>query len=162
MKFTDWIIQAVLLLHLNVIGIFSPQVAQRAKRMLFLTSFATTLAREGIIKRSVLETLNVDLKLAKNSKCLLLGEELSRNMWRHKSLGGKELGEGIGLKRYLSIEDGWDSNRNFLSLDEIRTLGDKVIFATPKWIQYNSEEMRDDVTDFFVLNPIISKPRVAA
>jgi hypothetical protein len=76
MKFTDWVIQLIILLHLSIVGLFSPEVAQRAKRMLFLTSLATTLAKEGIVKRNVLDTLNSDLKLARNERCLLLGKEI--------------------------------------------------------------------------------------
>lgn len=166
MKFTDWVIQLIVLLHLSIVGIFSPEVAMRAKRMLFLTSLATELAKEGIVKRNVLDTLNSDLKLARNDRCLLLGKEISKHMWRHKSLGGGTLSEGIGLQIPVPSHnsEGWDGRHdlkpevsNFLSLSDIRTLNDKVMTATPKWVKYDSAKMREDMTDFFVTNPIINR-----
>lgn len=167
MKFTDWVIQLIILLHLSVVGLFSPEVAQRAKRMLFLTSLATTLAKEGIVKRNVLDTLNSDLKLARNDRCLLLGKEISKHMWRHKSLGGATLSEGIGLHNYLKPREGWGDKdsilevSNFLSLSDINTLGSKVINATPKWVKYDSTKMQEDMTDFFVTNPVMSRVATA-
>lgn len=166
MKFTDWVIQLIILLHLSVVGLFSPEVAQRAKRMLFLTSLATALAKEGIVKRNVLDTLNSDLKLARNDRCLLLGKEISKHMWRHASLGGGTLSEGIGLQRHMLSNDNesWDvgsglktGTSNFLSLSDINTLGSKVINATPKWVKYDSIKMQEDMTDFFVTNPVMSR-----
>lgn len=164
MKFTDWVIQLIILLHLSVVGLFSPEVAQRAKRMLFLTSLATTLAKEGIIKRNVLDTLNNDLKLARNDRCLLLGKEISKHMWRHKCLNGTSLSVGIGLHDYLIPNGRHDIKNeisNFLSLSDINILGSKVINATPKWVRYDSTKMQEDMTDFFVTNPVMSRVATA-
>lgn len=165
MKLMDWIIQLIILTHLSIVGLFSPAVAQRAKRMLFLTSLATTLAKEGIVRKTVLDTLNNDLHLARNSRCLLLGEEVSRYMWKHDSLGGESLGEGIGLARYLDFKsEDWNNERDikdnptgFLSLNEISILSDKVINAAPKWVKYDNSKMQEDMTDFFITNPVIKQ-----
>jgi hypothetical protein len=90
-------------------------------------------------------------------------------MWRHKSLGGATLSEGIGLTPYLTINSDdqvgskhdnalFDYNTdNYLTLNDIQIVGDKVITATPKWIKYDSIKMQEDMTDFFVTNPVIHR-----
>lgn len=154
MKLTDYFIQIIILLHLAVVGLIKPEVAERAKRMLFVTSLATALAKEGIIKRNALDTLNTDLKLAKNDHCLLLGKELSKGMWSHSKLNGSAFEEGIyGVD--IRAKD------SFLSLNDIKLLGNKVISATPKWVKYDSNRMHEDMTDFFITHPVMKNINIS-
>lgn len=152
MKLTDYFIQMIILLHLMVVGFIKPEVAERARRMLFLTSLATALAKEGIIKRNILDSLNHDLKLASNDHCLLIGRELSNSMWSRKQ-SNKAL-----------FKEGWDGGPDiknpaeldsFMALDDIRTLSTKLIKAAPKWVKYDSGRMQADVTDFFITHPTL-------
>lgn len=154
MKLTDYFIQLIILLHLTIVGFIKPEVAERARRMLFLTSLATALAKEGIIQRNALDTLNTDLKLARNDHCLLLGREISKTMWTHKRLNGTAFDEGwdgIGLK----------PKDSFLSLNDIKILGSKVIHATPKWVKYDSNRMQEDMTDFFITHPVMKNINIS-
>ena len=152
MKLTEYFIQIILLAHLFIIGIFKPEVAERAKRMLFLTSLATTLAQEGIIQKNTLGVLNRNLKLAKNDKCLMLGEELTRVMWKPD-------------KRYYQLfKDNWfasDTNEpvshRYLAFDEIRSLSERVIDTSPSWVRYNATRMQEDVTDLFITNAVLKR-----
>lgn len=159
MRLSDHLIQLIILLHLTVLGFIKPEIAERAKRMLFLTSLATKLAREGVIKRNVLDTLNNDLKLAKNDHCLLLGKELSKSIWtRYK----------LNRSFKANKNDGWDgiddqyrtfvhnNSTSFLTLDDIRKISDGVISAAPNWIRYDVDRMQSDVTDLFMTHPVIN------
>lgn len=155
MKLTDYFIQWIILLHLTVVGFIKPEVAERAKRMLFLTSLATALAQEGIVKRNVLDSLNYDLKLATNDHCLLVGKELSSGMWSNNKVNGSLFKEGwdggpdpIGLNGKVELD-------RFLTLDDIRTLSTKLIKAAPDWVKYDSNRMQADVTDFFITHPTL-------
>lgn len=160
MKLTDYFIQMIILLHLMIVGFIKPEVAERARRMLFLTSLATALAKEGIIKRNILDSLNQDLKLASNDHCLLIGRELSNSMWS-RTQSNKAL-----------FKEGWDGGPDpigsngkveldrFLALDDIRTLSNKLIKAAPRWVLYDSGRMQADVTDFFITHPTLKSIKV--
>ena len=157
MKLTDYFIQIVLLLHLTVVGFIKPEVAERAKRMLFLTSLATALAKEGIIKRNILDSLNDDLKLAKNDHCLLLGKELSKTIWSHRRKSNTLFRDSwtrtpAVTDEGIFLEPATDS---FLGLDDIKKLSTKLIQAAPGWVKYDSGKMQADVTDLFITNPIL-------
>lgn len=151
MKLTEYFVQLILLSHLFIIGLFKPEVAERAKRMLFLTSLATTLAQEGIIKKNTLGVLNRNLKLAKNDKCLQLGEELSSVMWRPNK------------QYYYIFKDNWlniDVTKDnvagrYLPFDDIQLISKRVIDSSPSWIRYNNIRMREDVTDLFITNAVL-------
>lgn len=155
MKLTDYFIQWIILLHLTVVGFIKPEVAERAKRMLFLTSLATALAQEGIVKRNVLDSLNYDLKLARNDHCLLVGKELSSGMWSNNKINGSLFKEGWdGRHDPIGSSDKVELDR-FLTLDDIRTLSTKLIKAAPSWVKYDSNRMQADVTDFFITHPTL-------
>lgn len=151
MKLTEYFVQLILLSHLFIVGLFKPEVAERAKRMLFLTSLATTLAQEGIIKKNTLGVLNRNLKLAKNDKCLMLGEELSSVMWKPNK------------KYHYIFKDNWlglDAtndyvNGRYLPFDDIQLISKRVIDSSPTWIRYNNTRMREDVTDLFITNAVL-------
>lgn len=147
MKPIEYIMQIIILLHLSIVGLFKPEVAERARRMLFLTSLATTLAQEGIIKRNTLDVLNKNLNLAKNQSCLQLGEHISECIW-HQQV------------RYVTLfKDGWDtkliSDGKYLTLDDIRQLSPKVIQHSPSWLKYDQKKMQQDVTDLFMTNAVL-------
>lgn len=155
MKLTDYFIQWIILLHLTVVGFIKPEVAERAKRMLFLTSLATALAQEGIVKRNVLDSLNYDLKLARNDHCLLVGKELSSGMWSNNKVNCSLFKEGWdGGHDPIGSNDKVELDR-FLTLDDIRTLSTKLIKAAPGWVKYDSNRMQADVTDFFITHPTL-------
>lgn len=161
MKLSDYFIQAIILLHLTIVGFVKPEVAERAKRMLFVTSLATALAKEGIIKRNILDSLNYDLKLANNDHCLLLGKEMSRTMWNHKRLNNNLFKDGWdGLEDKPAKESTSVSKDSFLALDDIRILSAKLIQAAPNWVKYDSNRMQADVTDFFVTNPTLKSVKI--
>lgn len=150
MKPIEYIMQIIILLHLYIVGLFKPEVAERARRMLFLTSLATTLAQEGIIKRNTLDVLNKNLNLAKNQNCLQLGEHLSERVWHQET-------------RYTNLfKEGWDGkdiryneNGKYLTLDDIRQLSPKVINNSPSWLRYDQKKMHQDVTDLFMTNAVL-------
>lgn len=151
MKLTEYFVQLILLSHLFIVGLFKPEVAERAKRMLFLTSLATTLAQEGIIKKNTLGVLNRNLKLAKNDNCLKIGEELSCVLWRPTA------------DYRCAFKDNWLGRDNlsdnltdrYLPFDDIRHISDRVIQSSPTWIRYNNERMQEDVTDLFITNAVL-------
>lgn len=151
MKITEYFIQLILLSHLFIVGLFKPEVAERAKRMLFVTSLATTLAQEGIIKKNTLGVLNRNLKLARNEKCLMIGEELSCVMWKP-------------TKQHSPLfKDNWipsespniSTSDKYLTFDDIRIISNKVIKSSPSWIRYNNTRMQEDVTDLFITNAVL-------
>ena len=159
MKLSDYFIQLIVLLHLSIVGLFKPEEAERARRMLFLTSLATALAKEGIIKRNALDTLNEDLQLANSDDSLKLGKQLSTNIWSHKNLKGVARNEGWdGIKSYICTTDNENGTGNkeceYLSLNDIRVVGTKVIRATPDWIKYDKSKMQADVPDLFMTHAI--------
>lgn len=150
MKPVEYVVQLIILLHLSIVGLFKPEVAERARRMLFLTSLATTLSREGIIKTNTLDNLNKSLHLANNDSCLEIGEHISSSIWKYN-------------KNYKStFKDGWDNGTcidvgEYLSLDDIREISPKVIDASPTWLRYNGLKMQQDVTDLFITHAVLKK-----
>lgn len=155
MKLTDYFIQLIILLHLTIVGFIKPEVAERAKRMLFLTSLATALAKEGIIKRNALDSLNYDLKLARNDHCLLVGKELSSGMWSNNKTNGLLFKEGWDGGHDIREPNGLGERDKFMALDDIRVLSTKFIKAAPRWVKYDSNKMQADVTDFFITHPTL-------
>ena len=147
MKPIEYIMQFIILLHLSIVGLFKPEVAERARRMLFLTSLATTLAQEGIIKRNTLDVLNKNLNLAKNQSCLQLGEHLSECVWNQPVRYGTLFKEGW--------DGGPDFSARYLTLDDIRQLSPKVIQNSPSWLKYDQKKMQQDVTDLFMTTAVL-------
>lgn len=151
MKITEYLIQLILLSHLFIVGLFKPEVAERAKRMLFLTSLATTLAREGIIKKNTLGVLNRNLKLAKNEKCLMIGEELTCVLWKPSK--EYNLTFRSNWANTYDESEGWGGR--YLPFDDIRHISERVIKSSPPWIRYNNTRMQEDVTDLFITNAVL-------
>ena len=147
MKPIEYIMQIIILLHLSIVGLFKPEVAERARRMLFLTSLATTLAQEGIIKRNTLDVLNKNLNLANNQSCLQLGEHMSGCVWNQPVRYGTLFKEGW--------DGGTDLSAKYLTLDDIRQLSPKVIQHSPSWLKYDQKKMQQDVTDLFMTNAVL-------
>lgn len=138
MKIGEYIVQLIIILNLKIMGIFNPRHAQRAKRMLFLTSLTVALAREGIIKRNTLDSLNADLSLARNSSTLLIGEELSKGIW-----------QGVSLKNTFN-----NTHTGYLNVSEIDRISENVINKTPSWINYGHDFMKEDISSLLVTKNI--------
>lgn len=136
MKIGEYIVQLIIILNLKIVGIINPKHAERAKRMIFLTSLAVALAREGLIKKHTIDSLNQDMELAKNDNTLLIGEELSKGIWN-----------GIKLRKQFNTE-----HPGLIGLSEIDKISQIVIEDTPKWIRYDSNLMKNDITELVAGN----------
>lgn len=136
MKIGEYIVQLIIILNLKIVGIINPKHAERAKRMIFLTSLAVALAREGLIKKHTINSLNQDMELAKNDNTLLIGEELSKGIWN-----------GIKLRKQFNTE-----HPGLIELSEIDKISQIVIEDTPKWIRYDSSLMKNDITELVAGN----------
>lgn len=136
MKIGEYLIQLIIIFNLKIVGLINPRHAERAKRMLFLTSLAVALAREGLIKKHTIDSLNQDMELAKNDNTLLIGEELSKGIWN-----------GIKLRKQFHSE-----HPGMIGLSEIDKISQTVIEDTPKWIRYDSNLMRNDIAELVASN----------
>lgn len=131
MKLSEYFVQLVLILNLKLMGLLNPKYAERAKRMLFLTSLAVTLAREGIIKKNTLDSLNEDMSVVNNSNALFIGEELGKSIWSNIDLMSK-------LEKVKQTS-------GLATTQEVEEICDSISCRTPKWISYNRELMKSDL-----------------
>lgn len=138
MKLFEVLIQLLVIFNLKVVGLFNPKHAEKAKRMLFMMSLSSALAKEGIIQENTINSLNSELNLADHSESLLLGRELSTSIW------GK-----IQLK---SLFDNME--HEYLSITEIDSVSKQLSEKAPHWVCYDEDKMSNDIRSLLVSRQI--------
>lgn len=126
MKLREYIVQLIIIFNLKIMGIINPKYNERAKRMLFLTSLAIHLAREGIIKNNVLDSLNEESSPEVKHNTFVISDHLSKCIWQKTT-----------LLKALSIDDCRNDNDVMELINE----------TAPLWIKYDPALMKDDVKD---------------
>lgn len=129
MKLFEMFIQLLVICNLKIVGLFNPKHAEKAKRMLFMMSLSSALAREGIIQENTINSLNNELNLANNNKSLMLGKELSTSIWgrtHFKKLFGEKSNE-------------------YMSISEIDDISKRLTENAPNWVCYDERKMSNDV-----------------
>lgn len=129
MKLFEIFIQLLVIFNLKLVGLFNPKHAEKAKRMLFMISLSSALAREGIIQENTINSLNNELNLANNNDTLLLGKELSATIW------GK-----TQFKRLFS-----NTSSEYMSITEIDNISKQLSKTAPNWVCYDENKMSNDV-----------------
>lgn len=133
MRLFEVFIQLLVISNLKLVGLFNPKHAEKAKRMLFMISLSSALAREGIIQENTITSLNNELNLAKNNETLLLGKELSSTIW------GK-----TQLKTMFS------NMSSELTISEIDTISKQLSEQAPDWVCYDENKMSKDLRSLLI------------
>lgn len=128
MNFANKLLQWCLVIHLKLVSLVNPSVADRAKRMLFLTSTMYKLERIQLINDRNQKYKTI-LNLPVTPVTEALAEKLSTCIYDDECLA-------CAVNEYgKSKKDALNSN------DFVET----IISNTPKWLRYGELRMSDDL-----------------
>lgn len=134
------IARMLIAISVKVIEMFNKKAANNAKRLLFISSVYTELVREGVLNQITHEQLNDKFCLANNTDCLTSGCVISKGVWRD-----------IDFKTVLdnSVKNHSLKSNNFKGINDIDSFTRYLIATTPTWIQYDRNDMVNDIKELF-------------
>lgn len=145
MNISELIVYSILVIHTKVLARINPLRAQQAKRLLFLTSIASRLSKEGIITKVDFKELNENMKLSKSPHCLNIGVTYANRIWRAE----KDAVCGVKWHILSGPTDITGNEPTYMSISEIRQAQLDIRRKTPKWLRYESSVMDSDLTELF-------------
>ena len=130
---------------LFVVGLFSKETKRRAKRLLFIGSVNSVMVRNGIMTHSSTEAVKGDILNLHDARALDLAQTFSEDFWDAERI------KDIMLSQRKMASSGQTIH---LSMNEAICVTDKVIEASPRWLRYDTPDMRRDIMEMLLYNAV--------
>lgn len=118
-------------------------IPKQFKRLVVISTLYKGAAEQKIFQHVDFNKLNQGMQLASNKQAIESAVHLTDAIWKDVDLNK--------LLQNVTINE-LDGER--IDITEAQLISDRIIANVPKWLLYNREEMRKDVTFLFCVEPV--------